>query len=127
MSKKVSQTITMNDVLGTQPPEMQEWLVQLDSFLLNNGCKVAGDSKDSSLGGRFKYTSKKSKKAVCTLTVHVSGNTVKLPGNHLADADNVLASLSSTQLAAVTRGPGCEVCGASKVKSADGECHCRHG
>lgn len=87
--------IRLIDCVDTQPPDIQKWLIELDRFLLSNGCSVTGDKSG---GITIAYTSKKSKKWICKLYFGVTGYRIRPNMNFMRRANCAALELPKTML-----------------------------
>jgi len=72
--------VKLLDCVNTQPPDIKEWLVELEKLLTENGCAASGEILDYA---SFTYTSPKTKQMICRIDMMFSGckitpNTLKL-------------------------------------------------
>jgi len=91
------------------PKKVKDWVIAIDKFMLDSGCRVEGFAS-----GRFQYTSRKSKKSVCVIYVGADGCGISMRGNHFVlpndtSVNNILDELPETKLNSVMDGIGCEV------------------
>jgi hypothetical protein len=112
------QVVHINEFINPQSAEIKEWIIGMDGFLLENGCKVLGEINQFTGGAYFSYTSKKSKSAVCRFNMGITGCTVNLKGNHLANPNNILKELPPNMLAQMMVN--------DRVCSAEGTPKCQH-
>lgn len=105
-SKK--QAVKLGDYIHSLSPEKRDWIVDLDKFLLENGCRIGGEIKDAAV---FTYTSRKTKKWVCMLEFRQKGFVVKLNCHTAKSLDSVAKTLPDSVLT-VLRHDGCGCGGA---------------
>jgi len=72
--------VKLLDCVDTQPPDIKEWLVELEKLLTENGCSASGEILDYA---SFTYTSPKTKQMICRVDMLLSGckitpNTLKI-------------------------------------------------
>jgi hypothetical protein len=107
--------IMLSDCVDTQPPDIKKWLMELDRFLLSNGCCVTGDKSGVSA---IEYTSKKSKKWVCKLYFGVTGCRLRPNVDSMRRAGSAELELPETMLH-VLRDKCCTNCYGDRI--------CTHG
>lgn len=107
------QVILVSDYATSCPSEIKDWIVNLDKFLLENGCKVvAKGMKILYRGiGSFEYTSRKTKLKVCLIDIRLTGSRIILYGNHFAASDSIIEELPEEMLQIVKHNKGCQPCG----------------
>lgn len=93
------------DYVHALPTEKRDWVIGLDKFLTENGCRIDGDN------AVFTYTSRKSKKWVCILEFKQTGFVIKLNCNYANSLDSAASKLPDCTLASL-RSDGCG-CGGS--------------
>ena len=110
---------------NSQSPEIRDWIIDLEKFLIDNGCKIVTFFLSNTDGsGSFAYASRKSNKTVCRIQMGISGSKIVLKGNHFANKNNILSELPENMLNVVRNVRGCGIC---KEKSPDTFGYCRHG
>lgn len=69
---------------ATQPQVVRDWILKMDKFMHNAGCRVQGKvvSNKVRTDAQFVYTSKKTKKTVCHINIGTSGCNISLRGYH---------------------------------------------
>ena len=92
--KPMIQRVNIREFINSLPPETREWILKMDSFLTENGCKT--DSNLNRFRGNctFTYTSKKLKQVVCKFQIGISGCEVKVVLAHRQDLEKVLLAQS---------------------------------
>jgi len=103
--------VDINEYAINQPPEVRAWLSLIDIMLAGN-CRVASSivSNSKRTDGKFAYTSKKTKKAVCIINIGTSGCNISLRGNHFIHPNgtgNILDELPEDMFNYVMKGSGC--------------------
>ena len=111
MSKKDEM---FSKLVGQQPPEVKDWILDMDKFLTDGGCKSSMDAKNT-----FTYTSKKSKKMVCKISIDPSGCTIR-PNTNCGD---LAIDFPEIMLAEMRGGRGCGTCAEKNPDFVQ----CRHG
>ena len=93
--------------------ELKEWIAVIDKFMIDNGCKAESFLWGMGAGGRFPYTSRKSKKPVCIIYINPdNGCSIALGGNHFihpnqTNVRNILDELPQNMLDDVMKGADC--------------------
>lgn len=94
------------DCAASQPPEIRQWLIELDEFLLSHGCNVTGDkSGDITIA----YSSKRNNRWVCKLYFGVTGCRVRPNVNFSRRTDSAVIDFPETMLR-VFRDKSCTNC-----------------
>ena len=118
-------TVNIVDYANTQPPEIKNWIIDLDK-LLTQTCKVAGRAQYFLCGGVFDYTSLKTKKLVCKINL-LARNCTLIPNvSHFEDSsNNILGELTESMFNAMrSRNKACRAC--SELNTPD-FVQCMHG
>ena|GEM_PF-1920307 len=107
------QVILVNDYATSCSPDVKDWIVSLDKFLLEHGCKVVAKGMKILYrgNGSFEYTSKKTKLKICHIDIRIAGSRITLYGNHFAETDNIIAKLPDEMLQVLINNKGCQPCG----------------
>jgi len=115
-------TASAGEYANPQSPKIKDFIVSLEKYLTNNGCKISCFSLSNTNGdGSFSYISRKSKKTVCSIAMGIRGCELSICGNHFSNETNILSELPENMLDLVKAGRG--ACG--KMKEADFKC--KHG
>jgi len=102
--------INIVDYAGTQPPEIKEWVINLDK-LLTQTCKVVGRTQYSLCGGVFEYTSLKTKKLVCKINLFARSCTIVPGANHFEVSNIILDELTENMFNVMrSRNKACRDC-----------------
>lgn len=102
--------VNIAEYANTQPPEIKEWVIDLDK-LLTQSCKVAGEVRHSLCDGIFTYTSRETKKIICKIDLRAKNSAVIPSANHFEGSSNILYDLSEDMLNAMRRkNRGCKTC-----------------
>ena len=110
---------------NSQPPDLKSWIICLEKFLMDNGCKIVTFSlSNTNGGGSFAYASRKSNRTVCRINMGISGSEIVLKGNHFGDKNNILSELPESMLNVVKSVRGCGDC---EARNPDTFKYCRHG
>jgi len=118
-----AQKVLLSQYVNTQSPDVTHWLLDIDKLMIDNNCRVAGDTINFGCGAFYIYTSRKSKKKICKIEMGVAGCTVQLWGNHLAASDSILADMPERMKTVVKNGRPCGAC----AKHDPNFSHCEHG
>jgi len=94
--------VNIADYVSTQEPEIERWLIALDR-LLAKSCKVDGRSQYFMCGAIFEYSSRITKKRVCTINLVVWGCTIIPSVSHLENLDNILGQFTPNMLDIIRR------------------------
>ena len=103
-------------LVGGQSPEVKKWILDIDKFLADNGCKVVGDSNS------FTYTLRKNKKQICKIYLSITGGVIRPNVYHLANKQHI-DGLTDNMLEHMRGGRGCGICAEKDPNFV----HCRHG
>jgi len=115
-------TAGASEFANPQPPEIRDWVVNLEKHLIENGCKISCFSLSSTTGGgSFSYVSRKNKKTVCSINMGILGCEISIHGNHFSNERNILAELPENMLNFIKIGRS--VCG----KMQEPNFKCKHG
>ena len=116
MSKKDDK---WGELINLQTEEVKHWLNEMDKLLLEGGCKAAVDAK-----GNFTYTSKKSGKIICRITMAEGVCTVR-PNTNTANCSSVIAAKPTDSMLDVMRSSprGCGSCALKNPNFVS----CKHG
>jgi len=106
---------SIHELVGGQLPEVKEWVLNIDKFLRDSGCKVVGDSS-------FTYTSQKTKKPICKIYLSITGGVIRPSLYHLAGGQQTY-ELTDGMLEYMRGGRGCGICAEKDPDFV----HCRHG
>lgn len=106
------QVIQISDYATSCQVDIKHWIVNLDKFLLENGCKVVAKGMKILYrgNGSFEYTSKKTKLKICHIDIRIAGAQITLYGNHFAETDNIINELPDDMLHIVKNNKGCKPC-----------------
>jgi len=116
-------TVDIIQYVNTQPPEIREWLIDLDKLLTAGGCKVTGEVRNFECDGRFIYTSRKGKKIICKIDMEVGCSYVNPNINHLENSVNIMAELPDSMSDNMKSGKTCGICAENDPNFV----HCNHG
>ncbi|MCL2188980.1 MAG: hypothetical protein FWC16_08685 [Defluviitaleaceae bacterium] len=108
--KPKKQVVYVSQYINTQSSEIIDWLTDINKLLLDNNCRVDGDTINFGCGAFFTYTSRKSKKKICKIELGVAGCTIQLWGNHLAAPNNILFDLTENMKTVAKNGRPCGAC-----------------
>jgi hypothetical protein len=87
--------------LNPHPPEIKEWVINIDKELTDRGCKVLGRiNNDWSVS--FSYIPKGCKKGVCSIIIGVEGCMAAPYGTHFRNEDNMLSRLPDYMIEAMS-------------------------
>ena len=89
--------VNIIEYANTQPPEIKEWVINLDK-LLTQSCKVAGEVRYSLCDGIFAYTSRKTKKLICKIVLRAKNSSIIPNANHFGSPGNILSELTENML-----------------------------
>jgi len=116
-------TASAREFANSQPPEIRDWIIDVEKLLIDNGCKISCFFLSNTNGdGSFSYVSPKGKKTVCRIAMGVAGSLVEIRGNHFNNERTILPELPENMLDVVKS----DKCG----KCAEGNPNfisCRHG
>jgi len=107
-----------NELINLQPSDIRDWLIFADKLLIDSGCKAAVDNK-----GNFTYTSKKSNKIVCRITISEHGCTIRPNTINATDSSNMAAQFPENMLDVMRDARGCGGC----AKKNPNFVECGHG
>lgn len=102
MSKKGDK---FNELINLQTAELKQWIEEMDKLLLDGGCKSAVDAK-----GNFTYTSKKSGKIICRITMNENECIVRPNTINSNSSSKIAASPTDNMLDVMRNTPGCGRC-----------------
>ena len=114
--KPSPQVPNLRELVGGQSPEVRDWVLNIDKFLTDSGCKVVGDSNS------FTYSLKKTKKQICKIYLSITGAVIRPNVNHLADGRQAY-KFTENMLEHMRGGRGCGICAENDPSFV----HCRHG
>jgi hypothetical protein len=89
--------INLIDYANTQPPEIKDWVVDLDK-LLTQTCNVIGIAQYFLCGGVFNYTSKKTKEHVCKINLFAGSCSIIPNVKHFGKSNTILNELTENML-----------------------------
>jgi len=107
-----------NELINLQTTEVKQWLEEMDKLLIEGGCKAAVDAK-----GNFTYTSKKSGKIICRITMNENGCTIRPNTNNSDNVDKIAAIPTDNMLDVMRNARGCGGCALKNP----GFVSCKHG
>lgn len=99
--------VKISDFIHMLPPEKREWVIDLDKYLISNGCKIDGKIKEYIV---FTYASQKKKKGICVLSFKPTGFTIQLICQNVKNLDEVTPVLPESMLTVLKR-KTCSFCG----------------
>ena len=115
---------TSSDFANSQPPEIRNWIVDLDKMLFENKCKISTFYLSNTNGsGSFAYTSRKGK-TICRINMSILGSEIVIHSNHISSENTVLAELPEHMQDIIKNAGGCGGC---KARNPDTFVQCRHG
>ena len=127
--KPQAQAVYFKQYVNTQPPEITQWLSNINKLMIDNNCRVNGETINFGCGAYFIYTSRKSKQKICKIEMGVAGCTIQLWGNHFAITGDILAgipevaSMPASMKSIVKNGRSCGACASNDLNFS----HCKHG
>ena len=71
--------VTLKGLVGGQAPEVKKWVLDIDEFLTEAGCKQTTD------GTSFTYTLKGGKKQICKIYLDITGASIRPNTSHFAN------------------------------------------
>jgi len=92
-TKPMIQKVNIHEFVDSQPPEVQEWILKMNSLLTENGCKVDDNLNRFRGSCTFAYMSRKHKKRVCQFQIGISGFIVCVSLADKQDLEKVLRAL----------------------------------
>jgi len=114
--KPKPQVPNIHELVGGQSPEVREWILDIDRLLIDDGCKVVGDSN------YFTYTKRKTKKMICKIYLRITGGEIRPNANHLAGGQQTY-EFTENMLEHMRGGRGCGLCADNDPNFV----HCAHG
>lgn len=79
----ITEYMSTNEYSKTNmPAEVKDWIVKIDKFLVDTGCRAETYTWGMGIGGRFPYISRKSQKPVCIIYINPDGCSIAIGGNH---------------------------------------------
>ena len=108
-----------NELANYQTADIKQWVEEIDKLLMEGGCKSAVDAK-----GNFTYTSKKSGKIICRITMNENGCTVR-PNTNITNCSSMIAAKPTDNMLDVMRNTprGCGGCALKNPNFVS----CKHG
>ena len=117
-------TANASEYANGQPPEIRDWIIDIEKLLINNGCKISSFYLSNSNGeGSFGYVSHKGK-TICRITMGITGSAIEIRGHHFGNKENILSELPESMLNVVKNVSGCGGC---EARNPDTFVKCRHG
>ena len=91
-------TLHLYDFVYFQPPAVMEWVLDIDRWLVNNGCGIEKEKSNYHTEVRFTYTVKKGKKKMTVCSIHVDVNRcyITLHNHHFTGENSLLSELLDT-------------------------------
>lgn|GEM_PF-130378 len=102
--------LNFNSFLSPHPPEIKDWIVSIDKFLTDNGCKVNCEFNDFSASIIFTYILRKNNEKVCKIYMGIEGCMAMPYGHHFANKDNILTYLPESMLDTMSNNKKCSGC-----------------
>jgi len=116
--------VNIAEYANTQPPEIKEWVINLDK-LLTQSCKVTGEIRYFLCDGVFAYTSRKTKKVICKIYLRATHSSIIPNVCHFENSSNILAELSENMLNYMrSKNKSCRNC---SERNDPYFVHCMHG
>ncbi|MCL2636917.1 MAG: hypothetical protein FWD48_00965 [Oscillospiraceae bacterium] len=81
----------MVNFVDTQPPEIKDWLIDLDKLLVDNNCHINAEIWDYAI---ITYTSRKTKQMICRIDMIISGCKVTPNTKNARHLDEITPVLS---------------------------------
>ncbi|MDR2570196.1 MAG: hypothetical protein LBD23_07845, partial [Oscillospiraceae bacterium] len=102
--------VNIIEYANTQPPEIREWLIDVDE-LLTQSCNVIGETQYSLCAGIFVYTSRITKQKVCKIDLRAKNNFITPSANHFRNSNNILNDFTENMLDTIrNKNRKCRVC-----------------
>jgi len=104
--------VNIIEYANTQPPEIREWIINLDELLIQS-CKVVGETQYSLCAGIFVYTSRITKQRICKIDLRAKNSFIIPSANHIKKSINILNDFSKNMLDIMRRkNRNCKTCSA---------------
>ena len=95
-----------NRLIDPHPAEIKDWIVGVDKFLTENGCKIDAltNTPNTGTGVVFTYTYRQNNKRICRIYMGAEGCKAFPYGHHFVYDNSILTELPESMLDAMSYG-----------------------
>ncbi len=112
--------LNLNLFLNPHTQKIREWVIDMDKYLIDNGCSVTFEINNFNSNIIFIYTSRRTNEKICKISIGIEGCKAFPYGRHFASENNILSYLPENMLGPLTDGKNrCTGCASKRPDLVD--------